>query len=225
MGYSANFLAFRYVHFYAIHLVLHMPPRNVGFLSCPTVICLLYLKEQRGKNRGVPVHSSHSNTKQGKIKFTVLEYHTVTSDFNAHRGIKRDYLDRMVGTSWPLATLCAEDTGLVGGKKKKKIPNLECVTVSPALLPSNPSCSYSAACPLPPPPCNGAVLYKCVSLRWHVYSQGKWPGLHFQDDPDRTLHCNHTFCLRASPVISSHETNTPSIGWWGNCAGSLYYDW
>ncbi len=184
-------------------------------LSCPTVICLLLSQGTEGGKQG---RSSH--TKQGEIKFTVSEYHTVTSDFNAHRGIKRDYLDSMVGASQPLATLCSEETGLVGSKKKKRIPNTECVTVSSALLPSNPSCSCSAACPLPHPPCTGAVLYKCVSLRWHVYSQGRGPGLCFQDDPDRTLHCNHTLCLRASSVISSHDTNTPSIGWWGNCAGS-----
>lgn len=150
MGYPANFwhcifsVFIRFILFSICHLEM------LVLLSCPTVICLRYLKEQRGKNRGVPLHSSHSDTKQGEIKFTVSEYHTVTSDFNAHRGIKRDYLDSMVDTSQPLATLCAEETGLVGSKKKRKqIPNTECVTVSSALLPSNPSCSCSAACPLP----------------------------------------------------------------------------
>ncbi len=233
MGYPANFLHciipvfIRFILFFICHLEM------LVLLSCPTVICLRYLKEQRGKNRGVLLHSSHSDTKQGEIKFTVSEYHTVTSDFNAHRGIKRDYLDSMVGTSQPLATLWAEETGLVGSKKKRKKKkkdtdsqygmcySLLCsVAKQPQLLLVLP-----ALFPSSPPHCTGAVLYKCISLRWHVYSQGRGPGLHFQDDPDRTLHCNHTLCLRASPVISSHDTNTPSIGWWGDCAGSLYSDW
>ncbi len=144
MGCSANFLAFHYLRLYRIHLVLRMPPGNVGIAILP--YCDLFVLSQ-GTEGGKQGRSSH--TKQGEIKFTVSEYHTVTSDFNAHRGIKRDYLDSMVGASQPLATLCSEETGLVGSKKKKRIPNTECVTVSSALLPSNPSCSCSAACPLP----------------------------------------------------------------------------
>lgn len=88
-----------FILFFICHLEM------LVLLSCPTVISLHYLKEQRGKNRAIPLHSSHSDTKQGEIKFTVSEYHTVTSDFNAHRGIKRDYLDSAVDASWPLATL------------------------------------------------------------------------------------------------------------------------
>lgn len=83
---------------------------------------------------------------QGTERRKLSEIHTVTSDFKAHRGIKGDYLDSVVGTSQPLATLCAEETGHVGGTQKKKKGNrfpIQNVLQSPLLC-----CQATPAAPI-----------------------------------------------------------------------------
>ncbi len=212
MGCSANFLAFHYLCLYRIHLVLRMPPGNVGIAILPYCDLFVISRNRRGKQG----RSSH--TKQGEIKFTVSEYHTVTSDFNAHRGIKRDYLDSMVGTSQPLATLCSEETGLVGSKKKKKGFPIRNVLQSPLLCcqatPAAPVVLPALFPPSSPPPCTGAVLYKCVSLRWHVYLKGGDQAYTFKMILMDTALQPHPLstCIICH---SSHDNKPPSIGWVG----------
>lgn len=102
---------------------------------------------EREKNSGVPLHSSRNHTRQGKLSSPsrkITQLHQILRHTGVLRGIRKCGRHILA-----IATLCTEETGHVGGKKKCVT---ECVTVSSALLPSNPSCSHTAACPLPPPP-------------------------------------------------------------------------
>lgn len=111
-----------YIYHCVIHPFLHMPPEGANLHISIPPYCDSFLLSQKteGKNRGVLLHSAGSHTRLGELQFMVSKYHTVTSDFNAHRGIKGDYLDRAVGTSWLLATLCTKETDLIGGGKRRK---------------------------------------------------------------------------------------------------------